>query len=658
MFWRRSTNRSGPEQPKAIAVLYFSNLSQDQSLNWLDSGLTDMLTTNLAQVKGLDVLSTERVLNVVQRTGKEGKSLDPAQAQQVARDAGADAYITGALLRVGPTQLRLNIRVQDTRTGQILFSDKLEGQDVQSIFGMVDRLTASIAGNILPASEVPVKSPEIEQASTSNLEAYRHYQLGVDYGRRFLSQDAIREYEEAVRLDPQFALAYMHLSDEYSRAGDSRRGDEIATRVNQMQSRLPRYEQLSLQVLNVVRSRDLEAMANAREKLIAEFPRDSSQRGVLAGNLSSLGQPEKALELLRQGLALDPKNEELLNFESYHLALSGDFNAALADNDRYQALRPGDPNPLDTRGDILYLAGRNDEASAAYRKVIELKPDFTDYEDYFKLAMVYADQNKHDMARAAFEQFTQRTSTLSRPRVSGFDAHLAQMRGDFEGALDSYRKAVAELGRAGQNETSEVFLRQFAWLSVFLKQSSSALSFAEQQKLDGEELQSVALLQTVAGDASGAKQSLKGFAAKHPAVAPRVIEVQQILNEMTAAVEHDNGQAALTTAASIPNFRVPAAMLFLKGRTHLLVGDYSSAETEFRYTLLFGRNQANFRLLVGRFPAVEILSHYYLGQLYERTGKQDQAINEYQEFLSHFQRSRTTLAQVAEARTALKRLMQ
>ena len=160
---------------------------------------------------------------------------------------GADAYITGALLKIGPTQLRLDVRAQDTGTGQILFSDKLEGQDVQSIFGMVDRLTASIAGSFLPASEVPQKAPEIEQASTSNVEAYRHYQMGVDYGRRFLTSDAIREFEEAVRLDPQFALAELRLSDQYRLEGDLRRSNELAIKVSENQSRLPRYEQLALQ---------------------------------------------------------------------------------------------------------------------------------------------------------------------------------------------------------------------------------------------------------------------------------------------------------------------------------------------------------------------------------------------------------------------------
>src|SRR5438309_1928647 len=240
VFRSRTAHLAGTQEHKAVAVLYFSNLSQDPSLNWLDSGITDMLTTNLAQVKGLDVLSTERVMSAVQRASKDSKPLNPAQAQQVASDAGADAYVTGALLKVGPTHLRLDVRVQDTRTGQILYSDKLEGQDLQSIFGMVDRLTSSIARNFLPAANLPEKTPEIEQASTSNIEAYRHYQLGVDYHRRFLIADAIREQQEAVRLDPQFALAYMRLADLYALQGDQRRFNQIAIKVDEMQSRLPR----------------------------------------------------------------------------------------------------------------------------------------------------------------------------------------------------------------------------------------------------------------------------------------------------------------------------------------------------------------------------------------------------------------------------------
>ncbi len=53
-----------------------------------------------------------------------------------------------------------------------------------------------------------------------------------------------------------------------------------------------------------------------------------------------------------------------------------------------------------------------------------------------------------------------------------------------------------------------------------------------------------------------------------------------------------------------------------------------------------------------------VVTRSYLGQVYERTGKRDQAINEYQDFLSYFVTSHTQLSRISEARTALKRLMQ
>jgi eukaryotic-like serine/threonine-protein kinase len=659
-FWflrGRSSHSAGGLQHKAVAVLYFNNLSQDQSLNWLDNGLTDMLTTNLAQVKGLNVLSTERVLSAVQRATKDGKSLDPAQAQQVARDAGADAYITGALLKIGPTQLRLDVRAQDTGTGQILFSEKLEGQDVQSIFGMVDRLTASIAGSFLPASDLPQKAPEIEQASTSNVEAYRHYQLGIDYGRRFLTTDAVRELEEAVRLDPQFALAYLRLADEYAHEGDLRRSSDVAVKVDQLQSRLPRYDQLSLQALKANRARDIEAAIAIRQQLVSEFPRSTMDRGVLGVILALTGKRQQALELLQQGLALDPKNEDLLNFQSYQLALSGDINGGLAANDAYMAVRPGDPNPFDTRGDILFMASRDDEAVAAYRKVLELKPDFSNYGEYLKLAIVYTDQKKPDMANAAFQQLAQHESSFSHPWLPGYEAQLKQSRGDLEGALASYREAVVQLGRAKQSEAAGEFLLPFAAMSVILGEGPSALSFVQQQKLDDEQLRTLAFLQTLAGNTSAAQQSLQRYATSHPWIAPRAIEINQAYADVSAAVQRGDGQAALDRAATIPDFQEPY-LLFLKARSHLLINDYSPAEQEFRSILRVERSVANSRALVERFPLPGVLSHYYLGQLYERTGKRDKAIDEFQEFLSHFSNSQTRLTQVGDARTALKQLMQ
>jgi eukaryotic-like serine/threonine-protein kinase len=653
----RNEGHAAISQHKSVAVLYFNNLSQDQSLNWLDTGLTDMLTTNLAQVKGLDVLSTERVQSAVQRASKDGKSLDPAQAQSVARNAGADAYITGALLKIGPTQLRLDVRAQDTSTGQILFSDKLEGQDLQSIFGMVDRLTANLASSFLPAAEQPQKAPEIEQASTSNVEALHHYELGIDYGRRFLTADAVRELKEAVRLDPNFALAYMRLADQCYLLGDTQCASEVAGKVVQLQSHLPRYEQLSLQLLQASRSDDKEAQLAALQALVVEFPRSTMDRGILARHLGYFGRRKEDLDVLQQGLVLDPKNEDLLNFQVYELAKSGDINGALAADDIYISVRPGDPNPYDTRGDALFIVGRDDDAIAAYRKVQQLKPDFGGYAEYVKLAVVYTDQKKPDMASASFQQYSQHTSALQRLYIPVFQSQFKQTSGDFEGALASYREGVVQLGRAKQTESAGTLLLPLTVLSVLLDENSSARSFVQQQKLDGDELPALAFLETAEGNRPEAQQILEHYSSGHRWLAPRTIELLQIYYDVIAAVQKGDGQAALSRLAGVPDFE-SSYLRFFKARAHLLINDYTPAETEFRDVLRIERSLENGRILTERFPVLGILSHYYLGQLYEHTGKRDQAINEYQEFLSHFPSSQTKPAQLADARGALKRLMQ
>jgi eukaryotic-like serine/threonine-protein kinase len=273
--------------------------------------------------------------------------------------------------------------------------------------------------------------------------------------------------EEAVRLDREFALAYLLLSDEYSFEGDARRGTETAVKVEQFQSRLPHYEQLSLQVLKAARSRDREAELAARKALVSEFPRSTNDCGLLGAFLSVLGKRDQSLELFQQGLALDPKSEDLLNFQSYELTRWGDLSGGLATNDAYIAVRPGDPNPFDSRGDILFMAGRDDDAIAAYRKVLELKPDFSDYGEYLKLAIVYTDQKKPDVANASFQQYAQRTSPLSRLYVPGFQAQFKQTAGAFEAALASYREALGQMGKAKQGEAAGSFLQPLCCAVAF-----------------------------------------------------------------------------------------------------------------------------------------------------------------------------------------------
>ena len=399
------------------------------------------------------MLASDRVLGAVQRATKGGKTLDAGQAQSVARDAGADAYITGALLKIGPTQLRLDVRAQDTDTGQIVFSDKLEGQDVQSIFGMVDRLTAKLVRDI--SSTIGGAAERAGDRGGFDLERGSVSALPAGNGpsdARYLITESINEYQEAVRLDPGFALAYLGLVNEYNQQGDLPKRDEATKKVQELRARLPRYEQLLLSVTEAERAGDPEARVRARQALLAEYPRDSLNRGVLGSQLFYLGESDEALAVYREGLALNAKDESVLNFQSYTLSAMGDANAALAANDAYMAIRPGDPNPFDTRGDILFVLGRDEEAVAQYRKVVEMKPDFTSYSEYIKLA------NRLRRSEKAGHGEGRRGTILSKNHTAAAVVS-AGIRGATQAIRRRYRRCRGELppgGRTpGSGETNE-----------------------------------------------------------------------------------------------------------------------------------------------------------------------------------------------------------
>lgn len=657
-WWLTRLRRSGPATAggsKALAVLYFSNLSQDPSLDWLNRGLTEMLTTNLAQVKGLDVLSTERILAAIQHLGKkQSTELDPASAVEVARNTDADAFVTGTVMRVGPKQLRLDVQVQDTRSGQILFSDKVEAEDVQGIFGMVDAITGRIAQHFAPSATVANNAPSIENAATSNIEAYRHFQLGLDLYRRFLLAEAAKEFKEAIRIDPQFGLAYLRLAEAYRTQGDLKSAQDLQPKVEALQSHLPREILLQFQAGEALRSGDIAGGKQKLESLLEEYPRQEGARLQLSRILSTEDETDRSIAVLKEGLQIDPKSEDLLNQLGYSEAHAGNLAAALQANDQYIAVRPNDPNPWDTRGDILYALNHGDEAVAAYRKVMELKPDFIGYEEYIKLAVVYADQKKFALAESALQEYAQRAAGANQLFVPLMEGQFQETRGDIEGARASYERAVRGLAGAGQNASAQGALLSLSLMSILTGQgTASDLTFARQQKISGQENNVIALLQAVQGDTAASERSLQLYAAARPELGPQGIERTRNFIALYAAWARKDPQAVLGAAGRLPP-TTSSAFLFPRGWAYLQNKDYSHAEQDLRGAIFDEKDLSNINTIRSHSPLLATLSHFYLGQVLEATGKRDQATNEYQEFLSHFDNSRANLSQIAIARAALK----
>jgi tetratricopeptide (TPR) repeat protein len=182
------------------------------------------------------------------------------------------------------------------------------------------------------------------------------------------------------------------------------------------------------------------------------------------------------------------------------------------------------------------------------------------------------------------------------------------------------------------------------------------LAFARAQKLAGEECWPLSFLEAVRGETAAAERSLQQFGAARPWIGPQGLEIPRLLSQMYAALARNDAVGALAAAGRLPDYPVPL-LQFAKGRAHLLVKDYAAAERELRLALFGERDMENFNVLRQHTPLLAILGHFYLGQVYEATGKRDLAANEYQEFLRHFEGSAARLPQLAEARAAITRLV-
>jgi serine/threonine protein kinase/Tfp pilus assembly protein PilF len=184
---------------KSVAVLYFENLSGAKEDEYLRDGITEDVITELSKIRGLNIFSRPTVLAF------RDKPVTPAQ---VGQQLGASYVLTGTLRRAG-ARLRINVQLVDTRTDFPLWSERFD-REMKDVFEVQDEMARKIA----EALRVTLSPEELEALAvkpTENLQAYDLYLRGKRYARRQTRQDlefALQMFENAVAIDPSFALAY------------------------------------------------------------------------------------------------------------------------------------------------------------------------------------------------------------------------------------------------------------------------------------------------------------------------------------------------------------------------------------------------------------------------------------------------------------------
>ncbi|HYA94881.1 MAG TPA: protein kinase [Terriglobales bacterium] len=197
----KTDSDSGVHKPtgKSVAVLYFENLSGAKEDEYLRDGITEDVITELSKIRGLNIFSRPTVLAF------RDKTVTPVQ---VGQQLGAAYVLTGTLRRAG-ARLRINAQLVDARTDFPLWSERFD-REMKDVFEVQDEMARKIA----EALRVTLSPEELEALAikpTENLQAYDLYLRGKRYARRQTRQDlefALQMFENAVAIDPSFALAY------------------------------------------------------------------------------------------------------------------------------------------------------------------------------------------------------------------------------------------------------------------------------------------------------------------------------------------------------------------------------------------------------------------------------------------------------------------
>jgi tetratricopeptide (TPR) repeat protein len=642
-----------PGARKALAVVAIENMTEDRSLEWLDRGVAELLTTNLAQAKSLDVISTERVRGLISRRTKGEGRLPPGAAQEVAKEAQADMFLSGALLKVG-SRLRLDLRVQETATGRVLFADKVEGDDAQAVFGMVDQATAGILNRLAPGE--PAAQPNVASSLTSNLEALRAYEEGVSYRDRYFMEEAASAFRRATELDPQFAMAHYQLAIALSGI-DFAAARQAMARAAQLADRLPlpRLQKLVIQAGRLRQDGHMQEAEQVAETAVREFPREIGPRFGLAGIRFGEWRWTEAKPVYEEIIRLDDRQAFAYNQVAYTYGFEGDLRRAMSALDRYAALLPpNDPNPIDSRGDVLAVNGRYEEAIAAYRRNLELNPTWFGMAAN-KIALAYLHQGKYSLAEASAQSAYDRASGPDRAGPASVLGDIEVGRGRLDRAAGRYEEA-AQIFASRNPRMAYVSLLKAAQIYFEQRQPEAALALGRRHASPwAADFRGTAYL-LLKKDAAAEKEFAALRASLTPLAGDYMANKTVELCRLDAAAYAGRWQEVIASWPQLGQQFWPGYALEV-GRAYLEMGMLAEAERHLRFASNVNHLWSSDYAIIAHNFLSYTLVQFYLGRMLEQTGKKAEAINAYQEFLSHFENSTAKLPQIAEARAALKRLL-
>ncbi|MDH5748029.1 MAG: adenylate/guanylate cyclase domain-containing protein [Rhodospirillales bacterium] len=349
----------------SIAVLPFVNLSGDKEQEYFADGMTEDLITDLSKISDLTVISRTTT------SGYKGRKID---VREVGTQLGVRYVMEGSVRKVGD-QVRINAQLIDAASGGHLWAERYD-DELKDIFALQDRVLEKIVGALaLKLSDKERKL--LASKGTESVEAHDLYLKGLFEESKFnreANKEAIRLYEQALAIDPEYPHPYARLSNIYQlnpRSGwsDDVEGDldkavQLAEKAVTLDDQNPNFHwNLSRALARIHRPGMLKRGIEAMERAIQLDPDFADAHAFLGQLYTGDGRPEEAIRSIETAMGMNP------GYPFWYLYMRGwahygarNYPAAIADLEAAMERSPTAQFVRWTLAAVYVEAGQQDDA--------------------------------------------------------------------------------------------------------------------------------------------------------------------------------------------------------------------------------------------------------------------------------------------------------
>ena len=429
-------------EKKTVAILPFTNLSKDPANDFYEFALADAVITEIAQLRSLIV----RPSSVIAKY--QGKEIDPRNA---GRELRVHAVLSASFLTAGE-KMRVTAQLLNVVSGDILWSDRIDAEG-ENILALQD----VIGKHILNGLRLELSDEEQEvlgRRPTENAEAYEEYLRGRDNFGRFIfrtvsAEDcdaAIDNFENAIDLDPEFALAYSGLGACFANrvfkgigaGGDYDRAEKAFEKAFEYDPNVSEARVLMV-LIHMARGEKQKAREEIKA-LQKQFPHEAPIYFV-KGVIHRLdGEYQESLDSFRRLVRLDPAARVVASYNRARIYnYRGEFEKALAELDKGSKVEPNHPLIRTFRAATYFYKGDTDESIEMMAKVLEENPDMDGIRPLY--ATFLARAGKTEEAR---NQLTDEAISISKADhdMAYWTAATYALLGENEEAIDWIARAI------------------------------------------------------------------------------------------------------------------------------------------------------------------------------------------------------------------------